>query len=338
MLRKQTIAALVGLLALLCLAGVASAAAPDVPTLASAVMGPGASAQAVTLEADTLTIARGGLLAPYTSLAATEPFVVVADGPVGNSTVQFSVIGDTATAYSTLSALFPSVPISIVSATVADVPTLDDNRIVDPSPWTSGDYIEVLSGSGHACTDDFTYRGNSSGNLYNYTAQHCSDPGNPAGDAVQQNGRTMGHIHTTYLAAPNYADMMSFDCNLCGTNVWYNGSSYHIVHGDCTSACYAGGLVTFDGSREGGEQPDWSTIYSGPGCFYIPGERCGVEEAYKSGGNVNGGDSGSPVYQRTSNNDVWAAGLAIANSGSTDIWYETDAYIEQIANVTIYAG
>lgn len=334
---KRATALLSGLIVLTL--GIASPAfaASSTQDLASAVMGPGASTKAVSLEADTLNIANSGALKPYLSLSST-PFVVVSWAPKNNSTIEFSIIGDATAARKTLSGLFPTVPISTTSVPFTAVPTLVDDRQNDPGgpgSFTSGDYINIAGGG--MCGDSFTYTGNVSGNKYNYTAQHCNGSIN---SAVSNGSYVLGYISTQYAGSPNYADLESFSCGQCNAHVWYNTTGgYHNVHGDCVSGCYGGNLVTTDGIKSG-ELPDWTTQFSGPGCFTINGAyRCGLEEAYNANSNVQSGDSGSPVYQRTSNNNVWAAGEMIAYGASTHyVWYETDAYIEQIANVTIYTG
>lgn len=286
------------------------------------------------LESDTLTIQNSGSVADYQSSSA--PFEVVSWGPDSTSgTVQFSVIGDTGQAQSALSALFPSIPISVIASKALGLPTpVSTNRYYDSAPWSSGDRIDVVGHSG-GCTQNFAYTGNKSGNTYDFTARHCD--GNGSGSDVTNDGNHVGNIATAYNDQEDFA---SYGCN-CQARVWYEGESIghgqgetHGVIGWCD--CFKGNDVTMDGATSG-EQPDFAVQWSAPGCV---NGTCGTEFAqnYNAVG-CQGGDSGGPVYQRTSNNDVYATGLLLyANDGGSDCYYQTTRTILNAADVSMMTG
>jgi hypothetical protein len=196
------------------------------------------------------------------------------------------------------------------------------NRYYDSAPYYNGD--RILLDNQIKCTDSFAFIGIASNNTFNLTAGHCG------GSSVWtnlNNRQKINDVSTHYYSNGGY-DMESFRCN-CRSSVWYEGpaigtgnGSTHNVAGQCN--CGQGAEVTFDGASTG-EQFGATVQNAGVTCLVYPSDgwrTCDVNYATRSTPICDVGDSGGPVYQRSSNNWVYAVGmiLASANSGRT-CWY-----------------
>jgi hypothetical protein len=299
-----------------------------------------------TLESDVLDMSRDSALTPYDSLSSS-PFVIISLAPVPTDTVQATVIGDTKLAQATLESLYPTIPLSVVEdSSQLGFPEATSKSNDTVGQWTGGDEVNI---GAHDCTDNFAFQGNGSGNLYEYTAVHCTDS---VGETIANGGHTIGHVTSQYGYNPygfSY-DFASFQCNTCNNGfVWYNNSGgRYTVSADCGGSCYSGQQVTMDPSTANGqpgvEQPNYSVQWSGPGTVYNGTYWvAGIEFAENNtGSNQNGcpgGASGAPVYQRHANGTVWGAGLIDYNGGPgvyNQCYYETTTTIDNAANATLW--
>jgi hypothetical protein len=247
-----------------------------------------------------------------------------------SNTVRVELRGYSAGVAEDLSNLYPGL-VTVVPA-VATLPSRFSNRYFDTSPFFGGD--RVLFNGNFApnathCTDDFTVIGNRSGATYGVTAGHCG------GSSVWTNFNShyeLGPVVTNYFSATSGWDMESFSCSSCaGGYVWYDPPSAgastpgvsHGVLGPCSS-CGVGQLVTTDGATIG-ETPDNYVDETNVCQEFNDGiTTCNLDYAYNTNGEqiCEAGDSGGPVYQRTSNDNVYAAGLIVGGYSVDDCYYE----------------
>jgi V8-like Glu-specific endopeptidase len=187
------------------------------------------------------------------------------------------------------------------------------------STWIHGDPIEA------DCTSGFDTIGRRTGNSYMLTAGHCADVGDKI-DTNFDSPQTMGTVTNKRFV---YGGL---DAETIGGSylpyIWRYGSNIATVIGSGDVAPGEGSLslVTVNGSVTG-EHRKLPVVASNQ-CVSYPAE--GAYTCYirvVSGFAVQGGDSGGPVYQYSSNGQpqVFAAGTI---DGSDEADNET--FVEQI--------
>jgi hypothetical protein len=128
----------------------------------------------------------------------------------------------------------------------------------------------------------------------------------------------IGHTSTNYWTPQDSTDdIQSINTPTSFTHeTWYTETLAHEVIGWANFG--VGELVTMDGATQD-EKPHWkikALDQCVPGYKWSDGySRCHISEATNaSAQSCYVGDSGGPVYQRTSTNNVYAAGLIIGGS------------------------
>ncbi len=237
-------------------------------------------------------------------------------GPdVPSDTVKISLDNYTAAAAQALQSRYGSA-VSVVPATNPSLIIQPATRDDDTAAWFSGDPLFYNGNKNALCTLGFGFIGNNSGKEFNATAGHCG--ANGSFNTSYNNNYYLGHTSTNYWTpAASTNDIQSISSpGGFSYEVWYNNTQTHNVIGWGNFG--VGQLVTMDGFTTN-EKPDW-TIQITDDCFSAAHwsddyERCHIYQAYNASTTAcYQGDSGGPVYQRTSNNNVYAAGLIIGGS------------------------
>jgi hypothetical protein len=187
-------------------------------------------------------------------------------------------------------------------------------RFQDSSPFFGGDYIDNPN-TYAACTDGFVMAGATHpDNRWLMTSGHCGSQSTWYTNL--SDFYLLGATATNYFN--NYGGSTDYDVQTIGLtggwkaygDVW--GNDYTVYNPYTTLTPDDTQLITFDGAISG-EVHDIKVTTEGPVC--IPtnvGTTCGVGEAGSDTGPVicQDGDSGGPVYQRTSTaGEVQAIGL-----------------------------
>ena len=286
-------------------------------------------------------------LADLTSQIAADKNQIAAQGirtidfgpdPTTN-TVSVSVLTDAAAARSYLEAHYGgSGWISVTQRSSSDLMHRTANRYYDTPPFYNGDRIFVDDNHNYKCTDGFAL--NIGSGTQGVTAGHCG------GSSIYTNFDSnyfMGAITARHFTDGG-DDFETFNC-YCASPVWYEGPSigrnqgyvHYLAAGwcDCNT-----GLVTFDGATTG-EVP-YATVIKADACItFTDGiQTCHLNEAQRSGYTLcQGGDSGGPVYQRTSNNQVYPTGTIVGTNGAGDICtYQRIREILRVTGGTITGG
>lgn len=189
------------------------------------------------------------------------------------------------------------------------------DRYTDTPPFWGGDRLYCARSLGAVlCTSGWTTLGNvHPNNHWVLTAGHC---GYNTFYTNASNWQTVGTTSTDYMAG--YGGSTTIDVQTIGANawgaVWENGSNlatpYDTLHPGL------GQQITFDGAQTGMVT---NNPVTDPGPFCILGDETADGETYCGLGEADnpefdticqGGDSGGPVFQRTSNpGSIQAVGI-----------------------------
>lgn len=203
-------------------------------------------------------------------------------------------------------------------------PVLD--RFTDTSPFFGGDWIwGTVSGTTYYCTSGSNLVSNSSSQTYALTAGHCYAKGTTVYTNTSTK-KTMGTVSNRVLGGG------SIDAELIPTKtqpyIWGNSGTLYGVNGDIDVG--VGGTVCFDGAKTGENCND--AVSQHDICIqYTTGQYvCHVSEAVNSNHTVcQGGDSGGPVYKKTSGGtEVNVAGEVVAYNTVHDCYYAILGYVE----------
>ena len=213
------------------------------------------------------------------------------------------------------------------------------NKYYDSAPFYGGDRI-FNSDETLKCTDGFTMRGNNNpSNHWATTAGHC---GSRTWYTNFTHHYTLGATSTNYFrdfGGSTYTDTQTIGpVNAWGT-VWGADSSIYFPYTTYHPA--AGEQICFDGATPKpnsayGIECNVSVASSGPFCDVFEGhQECNLGRAHDSSREIClPGDSGGPVFQRTSgSSNVKAVGTITA--GTTDghtCWYTLIGAIESVTN------
>jgi hypothetical protein len=229
--------------------------------------------------------------------------------------------------------------VTVVQATYTEPMRPLRNRFYDEPFFYNGVFLWFDGYFG--CTHSYVVRGNASGNKFGLTAGHCT------GDFVYTNRRvhyTMGRVSTNYYDPVGGWDLESFRCDTCSTKgkVYYEGRSSvyweeeegdtHLVGGVCTwcdELTKPRQRVAIDGAVTG--QVINNDVVTLNKCFLFEEAETGTVafpchlnrttnlRAYDLGFKAcDHGDSGGPVYQRSSFGVVYAAGVLVG--GNEEGW------------------
>lgn len=191
------------------------------------------------------------------------------------------------------------------------VPSSAMGRINDTSPFDGGDQIHDTAGT--VCTGGFAMTGNASGNTFMLAAGHCG-----SGTWYTQAAK-MGSTSTSYFENGSQNDFQTIYVPAGALPyVWGNSGLTYPVTGQLLPA--PGTQVTFDGSVTGMvtnntvlevDGTDFEIYDSVNGTYY---SAFPVIQASNPNGNTicQPGDSGGPVFQRTSGSNVNAVGTIVA--------------------------
>ncbi len=200
------------------------------------------------------------------------------------------------------------------------------DRYFDHAPWYGGDAIFPNAGNpGVYCTDAFTMLGNAHpNNHWLLTAGHCGThhPWYTNFNSLYQIGGT----GTDYFHG--YGGNTATDTQTIGpTNAWGDvwGNSTVVYHPIGKLHPGSGSLITFDGARTGAVFGAEVTN-AGPFCLVVQGiTDCNLGRADDFSSVIcQPGDSGGPVFQRTSSgNNIYAVGTISAGSSDGKTCYYT---------------
>jgi hypothetical protein len=213
--------------------------------------------------------------------------------------------------------------ISVSQAPATDGPYIPASRSDDASPWYGGVPLFYNGQKGSLCTLGFAFRGNNSGNVFSATAGHC---GTGQFNTNYNHNYILGQTSTNYWPPLTSRDDVESikTAGAFSPSVWYTENDAHNTIG--WGSFGPGDQVTMDGYTTG-QLPNW-TIKATDQCVsgfnWSDGNpRCHIWEAKNSAAQACfQGDSGGPVYQRTSNNNEYAAGLIIGGSDDHHTcWY-----------------
>jgi hypothetical protein len=207
-----------------------------------------------------------------------------------------------------LSDRYGSGLITVSSSTAPASEQNSGGRDIDSSPWSAGDYYYTHYGT---CTTGFGTKGKASGNYYILGAGHCGE-----GSATP-----MGTVATVYFTGGWDFETIS-PSGSAKAAVWPGGNnsttSYKVVG---VSIPASGSQVTIDGAATaqalGGERSG-NVVNFVNGCVSESGYQvCNEYGSTHSGENCREGDSGGPVYVRSSPlGKAYAVG--IYNSSNTN--------------------
>ena len=278
---------------------------------------------------------------PWSQLTSVTKQIAVADsrwqtrgvrlaryGPdVAMNKVQISLSAYTPAAAKALTDAYGSDLVSVSATPDTRMYSPLSDRYTDSPPFFGGDKIfSPFEG----CTGGWITLGNvHPANHWLLTAGHCrSGP-------WATNGYSIGSTSTNYMNG--YGGGTSIDIQTIGPvsawgDVWGNGSNVYIPTGAPLHPA-AQQLITFDGAVSG-MVTDNTVTQAGPFCLSPKqtadqNQYCGLGEAVSTNGTqiCAPGDSGGPVFQRTTNgNYVRAVGtISLANS-ATDCIYTLLSY------------
>ena len=249
-------------------------------------------------------------------------------GPdVAINKVQVSLSVYTPAAAKALTDAYGSDLVSVSTTPDTRIYTPLSDRYTDSPPFFGGDRIDSPL---TRCTGGWITLGNvHPANHWLLTAGHCES------GPWATNGQFIGSTSTDYMNG--YGGSTSIDIETIGPvnawgDVWGNGSNVYIPTGAPLHPA-AQQLITFDGSVSGMITGNTVTK-AGPFCLSDKQtadkhQYCGLGEAVNPNGTqiCTHGDSGGPVFQRTTNsNFVRAVGTISLASGSTDCLYTLLAY------------
>lgn len=257
--------------------------------------------------------------------------------------VDVTVLGDVVTAQVALDQRYGVGMTSVTPSLYAGLPQLDANRYSQPAAYKEGSRIFFRYDATHEilCTSGFEFRGRRG--VYGVTAGHCATNGQGVMIDDSQAGRqTFSNISTNYFRRDG--DFATYDCQLfCDAAVWDGpkgaaNPGFHKVLGwcDCNGANQK---VTVDGATTG-EVPDLKVQKFSNGCATFgdgAGGKvtdCHLYRVSTADGSVacDRGDSGGPVYQRTSSDSVYLTGV-IAGSGGSFLSPNSTCYYTQMRQI-----
>lgn len=253
---------------------------------------------------------------------------------IASNTVNVQVTSDVQAAQAYMTNAYGAGLITVTQGTSGSL-SLTATRLADTVPYFDGD--RIVRGGVEACTSNYEYTGNNSGNPFQLTAGHCGS------GSFTQNGTGIGSTSTNYYTGGGL-DVQSITCvsgfTTCNGDgfVWYGTGSTQSkeVTQQCSSggSCAVGDLVAADGSYS--QEVDDNKIQWINGCF---GGECGLTEAINQNGvdPLQAGDSGGPVYQNKGGGVVWADGLNIGfdTSNPTHMFYLGMSEIMSLVNGTL---
>jgi hypothetical protein len=209
------------------------------------------------------------------------------------------------------------------------------DRYYDRAPFFGGDAIFVdASRPGTNCTSGFMVN-NDGGSHFMTTAGHCG---------------TRRPWYTNFFSkyilgntSSNYFSNTTLDAQTI-----YGSGYYPAVYGNSTRVYYPQSVtfpqlhagVTVDGARTG-EVNGATVTRVGPFCVNVPPTVCYLQEASDSSQVVvQGGDSGGPVFVRTtSDSNVSAAGtISLGSPDGHIVDYVLMTYIQSVGDVTLATG
>lgn len=243
--------------------------------------------------------------------------------------------------------------VTVVAGEHAEPLYVKENRYYDDPNFLNGAHI-MPSGESWPCTHSFAVRGNGSGYVYGLTAGHC------AGEYIvthKTERHVMGRVSTNYYKNTNRDwDLESYRCSRCSIagRVWYEGpdigtntgSTQHVA-AICSWCDKVNELVTIDGADSG--QVPHNTVTHVDDCFQLRREddagvyhwTCHLNQVKSFDQDVacDFGDSGGPVYQRSSNGEVFAAGVLVGGNNWGDICvYHDMGRVLNRTNATLLVG
>jgi hypothetical protein len=201
--------------------------------------------------------------------------------------------------------------------------SVNQGRFQDSSPFYGGDFIEN-AGDNAGCTDGFVMTGATHpDNRWLMTDGHC---GSRTWYTNLTHFYVLGATSTNYFHG--YGGNTDYDVQTIGLtggftawgDVW--GNNYTVYNPYTTLTPGKGQGITFDGAITG-EVHDIGVTTAGPECLSTNGGTiCGVGVAGSTSGKVicQDGDSGGPVYERTSTaGEVQAVGLITASNSAKNV-------------------
>lgn len=212
-----------------------------------------------------------------------------------------------------------SAPLQAVANRYDDIPKFFNGVVTFADPETKE----------RICTHGYAYRGNKSGLVFGMTAGHCVKD-RPDIFTNLFSPWDMGGWTVSYLEREldNKWDIATFNCDeRCSTGglTWYEGQDIdpdddgrtRYVVAICSWCETRGELVAADGAHHG-EMPNNKVLLTDK-CrdVFAYGQKYEVchltiVENQNDRNACYWGDSGGPVYQRTSNNKAFAAGVIVA--------------------------
>jgi hypothetical protein len=261
-------------------------------------------------------------------------------GPdIATNRVEISVQGYTLAIAQELKSRYGSDRVGVVPYNAINLPQRAVNRYYDFPPFFGGDRIWPNNNRANGCTSGFAIQGNGGAEaIFSTTAGHCY------GSRIYTNDTKnyeMGGVATNYFQADPNKDLETFGCDCVG-DVWWGDNVYHTVVGNC-GTCGVGARITFDGATTG-EVPDAEVVQTGICVTFSDGLRtCNLRDAIKEVSPgvfqvvCQGGDSGGPVYLRSSNDDIYAAGVIVGES-QPDCFYHDIGWVYAWSNTHIVNG
>jgi hypothetical protein len=212
----------------------------------------------------------------------------------------------------------------------------DADRYYDTAPFWGGDRI-FDSNEANLCTDGFIMLGNDNpSNHWATTAGHC---GSRTWYTNFTHDYRLGATSTNYWNSTN-TDIQTIGPVYAVGIVWGNDGEDYVPY---TSYTPGREQICFDGATpkngtNNGNVCNVSVANPGPFCTTISGAyKCGLGRAYDSSRQICvGGDSGGPVFQRTSNDSyIKAVGsiTGFADSGHT-CYYTLLQTTDGVQNIT----
>jgi hypothetical protein len=201
--------------------------------------------------------------------------------------------------------------------------SVNQGRFQDSTPFYGGDFIEN-AGDNAGCTDGFVMTGATHpDNRWLMTDGHCESR---TWYTNLTHFYVLGATSTNYFHG--YGGNTDYDVQTIGLtggftawgDVW--GDDYTVYNPYTTLTPGVGQGITFDGAITG-EEHDIGVTTAGPVCLSTNGGTvCGVGVAGSTSGRkiCQDGDSGGPVYERTSKaGEVQAVGLITASNDAENV-------------------
>lgn len=209
-------------------------------------------------------------------------------------------------------------------------------RTNDIAPFYDGD--QITGGQyGALCTAAYAMTSNATGQTFMLTAGHCGS-GTWSTQAQQ-----MGNTYSSYFEDGSENDFQTIDVpGGAIAEVWGNGGTLYPVSGQLLPA--VGTQITFDGSVTGEvtnnnvtatNAIDYSVYDSLNNTYY---NAYPMVQAYNPNGYTicQPGDSGGPVFQRTSGSNVNAVGTIVAyDAGTGECSAEQIGTEESVSNTSL---